>query len=579
MPTLVRRDAEKKDTVAETSTSTAPRVGHAAAWRPRVPGLVASVVRLNALLTLLVTLRPGLRQDLDAVDGLVPAGLLLASTITSAGVQLVLARGVRLRKYRAWAVLLVATALGTVGHLLTRSWGAALLNAAVCVLLLVTRRDFTARSGPASRWLAARAFLLMTGASYGAGLLLVHRTAPRAPLGKQLTETFWGLVGFTPDLPFRRPTGMGLTTTTLAALGLLILLVTLAVLLLPHRGQTVLRPDDERRLRDLLSTHGDRDSLGYFVLRRDKSVVFSPSGKAAVGYRVVGGVCLASGDPVGDPEAWPGAIRAWCEHADSYGYVPGVLGASEQAAETYRRHGFDALEIGDEAVLDLPTFQLDGRAMRPVRQAVNRVVRAGYTAQVSRQGDLSADELALVLDAADRFRDGEVERGFSMALGRLGDPADPDLVLVRGYDGAGRLVAVLGFVPWGRSGLSLDVMRRARDSENGTVEFLVTQTALALTGSPVTRLSLNFAVFRSTFDRGGRIGAGPVLRLWRQILMFASKWWQIESLYRANAKYQPAWVPRFVCFRRAADLPRIGIAGLEAEAFLVRPHLSRLLGL
>ena len=57
--------------------------------------------------------------------------------------------------------------------------------------------------------------------------------------------------------------------------------------------------------------------------------------------------------------------------------------------------------------------------------------------------------------------------------------------------------------------------------------------------------------------------------------MVASKWWQIESLYRANAKYQPTWVPRFVCFRKAADLPRIGIAGLEAEAFLVRPRLSR----
>ncbi len=138
-------------------------------------------------------------------------------------------------------------------------------------------------------------------------------------------------------------------------------------------------------------------------------------------------------------------------------------------------------------------------------------------------------------------------------------------------------MAVLGFVPWGRTGLSLDLMRRSRDSENGTVEFLVAETVEALRGGPVRRLSLNFAVFRSTFDRGGRIGAGPVLRAWRQVLMFASKWWQIESLYRANAKYQPEWVPRYVCFRGPADLPRIGIAGLEAEAFLVRPRVSRAL--
>jgi lysyl-tRNA synthetase class 2 len=561
--------------VADTRAAAPARPAPTDPWRPRVPLLVAWVVRVSALLTLLGTLRPGLGRDLDAVDALVPSGLVLASTITSAGLQLVLARGVRLRKRQAWALMLVATAVGAVGHVASRSWVDVVLNAGIFGLLLATRRDFPARSGPTTRWLAVRAFLLMAAASYGAGLLLTHRTAPDAPLRRQLTETFYGLFGFTPDLPFRRDSSSGLTSTTLAALGLLTLLVTVAVLLAPRPAEARLTVADEQRLRELLGAHGDRDSLGYFALRRDKSAVFSPSGKAAIGYRVIGGVSLASGDPIGDPEAWPGAIRAWCEHADAFGYVPGVLGAGEQAAESYSRHGFDALEIGDEAVLELCGFALEGRAMRPVRQAVNRVVRAGYTARVSRQGDLSPADLAEVVAAADRFRNGEVERGFSMALGRLGDPADPGLVLATAYDGDGHLVAVLGFVPWGTCGLSLDLMRRARDSENGTVEFLVCETAKALAGTPVQRLSLNFAVFRSTFERGGRIGAGPVLRVWRQVLMVASKWWQIESLYRANAKYQPTWVPRFVCFRKAADLPRIGIAGLEAEAFLVRPRLSR----
>lgn len=33
------------------------------------------------------------------------------------------------------------------------------------------------------------------------------------------------------------------------------------------------------------------------------------------------------------------------------------------------------------------------------------------------------------------------------------------------------------------------------------------------------------------------------------------------------------WVPRFICFRSAADLPRVSIAALRAEAFLVTPQL------
>ena len=46
---------------------------------------------------------------------------------------------------------------------------------------------------------------------------------------------------------------------------------------------------------------------------------------------------------------------------------------------------------------------------------------------------------------------------------------------------------------------------------------------------------------------------------------------QIDLLYRANAKHQPEWVARFICFRSSADLPGIGIAALRAEAFIVTP--------
>ena len=57
----------------------------------------------------------------------------------------------------------------------------------------------------------------------------------------------------------------------------------------------------------------------------------------------------------------------------------------------------------------------------------------------------------------------------------------------------------------------------------------------------IHRVSLNFAVFRSAFTEGSRIGAGPNQRLWRRVLLFASRWWQLEALYRSNAKYRLEW--------------------------------------
>jgi lysyl-tRNA synthetase class 2 len=210
-----------------------------------------------------------------------------------------------------------------------------------------------------------------------------------------------------------------------------------------------------------------------------------------------------------------------------------------------------------------------------VRQAVARARRAQYRVDVRRQRDLSPDELAEAVRRAHELREGDVERGFSMALGRLGDPSDGDVVLVRAWTPDGELTALLSLVPWGCDGLSLDLMRRSRSSENGTLELLVVTLVEHARSLGVRRVSLNFAAFRSALERGGQVGAGPVLRGWRGILLRASRWWQIESLYRANAKYQPVWQPRLVCFQRAADLPHVAVAALQAEAFVVRPSLSR----
>ena len=84
-------------------------------------------------------------------------------------------------------------------------------------------------------------------------------------------------------------------------------------------------------------------------------------------------------------------------------------------------------------------------------------------------------------------------------------------------------------------------------------------------------ISLNFAMFRSAFEQGAQLGAGPVARLWRGLLVFFSRWWQLETLYRSNMKYQPEWVPRYACYEDARLVPRVGVASVIAEGFLVLP--------
>jgi lysyl-tRNA synthetase, class II len=544
-----------------------------------VPTALAIATVGLGLLDIVSAITPERAARLHALTTILPLALAHVATAGTAvaGILLVmLGHGLRRRKRRAWRGAFALILLSAVLHVVKGLDGEEATVAFVLAgVLLALRGQFYAAGDPRTRLSAPVTFVAMLGCSLGLGLAVLRVRSGlvlgEPSLGEQLREVGWGLIGVTGPLHFRSQRAADLFFDMFLAFGGITLVVPIYLALRAPEPRGHLAPADEQRLRELLVRHGGRDSLGYFALRRDKSVLFSETGKAAISYRVVSGVMLASGDPIGDPEAWPGAIKRFVEEARRHAWVPAVMGCSEQGGEVWVREAdLRALELGDEAVVDIADFSLDGRSMRNVRQMVTRVERCGYKTRVCRVRDLTAGELASIRQQAAAWRGAEVERGFSMALGRFGDELDAECVAVLAHrDDV--LAAVLHFVPWGSDGLSLDLMRRDRAADPGLNELLIVAAIRAAPELGVDRLSLNFAVFRSALERGGRLGAGPVIRLWRELLLIASRWFQIESLYRFNAKFRPVWEPRYVCYPRAAGLPRIALAALEAEAFLVWP--------
>jgi lysyl-tRNA synthetase class 2 len=564
------------------------RPGTPAANRParrgRVPVVAAVLCLVTGVSDVVDALTPGMHARLHVLSDVVPGGAsraAAAATVVTGLLLVLLSSGLRRRKRRAFLVVAALLAVSVVLHVVKGLDVEEATAAAVELALLVRyRREFTALGDPRTRWRALRVFLGLLAADLLTGVVALRLPwvplARPAGLGSDCLHVLAGLVGAGGPVAFTAsPMGAhaaDLFADTFAALGLLTALLPMYLALRPSCPSATLDVVEEGRLRALLQADGGADSLGYFALRRDKAVVWAPSGNAAVAYRVVNGVMLASGDPVGEPGSWPDAIASFLAIAQEHAWTPAVMGCSETGGLAWTRAGLAALELGDEAVVDVADFTLEGRAMRNVRQMVNRVARQGYSCQIRRICDVPAAELAEAVDRAASWRGTGTERGFSMALGRLADRSDGDCVLVTAHRD-GQLSALLHFVPWGGDGLSLDLMRRDRSADPGLNELLIVEALKASPGLGVTRMSLNFAVFRAALERGERLGAGPVTRAWRAALVFVSRWYQIDSLYRFNAKFAPRWVPRFVCYPSASDLPRVALAGLQAESFLVWPVL------
>jgi lysyl-tRNA synthetase class 2 len=551
---------------------------HQHAW---VPASTALLTWLIGLSDIVAVFRSDLVHKLHKIDYLVPGTL---TTVTRTAdviiglMLLMLAHGLRRRKRRAWQAVAALLAFDIAIHFTnTHRMATTIIAAVLLIALLYFRDEFYAEGDHRTRWRALRVFVCLIVADVAIGLtyiLLAKGLVTNYSFGQRVQEVIYGLVGVGGPVQWMPEARGDLFAIVSGALGIFTLVVTGYLFLRPAAPRARLGLADSARIRELLAKHGDRDSLGYFALRTDKSVVWSPTGKACIGYRVVSGVMLASGDPIGDPEAWPGVIGPFLDEAARHAWVPAVMGCSELGAEVWCREGsLTALELGDEAIVSVADFSLNGRSMRNVRQMVNRVSKNGYVAEVRRVGDIPQREIDAILRAADSWRGTQTERGFSMALGRIGAVGDENCVLATATEN-GVVRAVLQLVPWGPDGLSLDLMRRDKAAQPGLNDFLIVETIKAAPDLGVKRISLNFAVFRAALERGERIGAGPVLRAWRSVLIFLSKWFQIESLYKFNAKFGPVWQPRFFVFPSTKDTPRIAMAALEAEAFLVWPRLE-----
>ncbi|MGH3564249.1 MAG: phosphatidylglycerol lysyltransferase domain-containing protein, partial [Mycobacterium sp.] len=462
-----------------------------------VPALAGWTVGITATLSLLASLSPLIRWIIKIPREFIDNYLFNfpETSVAWAFVLALLAAALSARKRIAWWLLvgnlfiaagwnlagLVNLPSGHHADVLQTVSGLVglVLHAAAIGLLLLAYREFWAK--------------VRRGALFKSAAVLVAGWAIAILLSWGLVELFPGSLQPRFRLPYvvNRVVGFALVEPNFFAgkpdvvlrsvfglLGALALMAATVMLFLSQRAENALTGQDESAIRGLLELYGQNDSLGYFATRRDKSVVFAPNGRAAITYRVEVGVCLASGDPVGDPRAWPQAIDAWLQQCKVYGWAPGVMGASSQAAKAFREAGLSALELGDEAILRPSDFRLSGPDMRAVRQAVTRARRSGLVLRIRRHGDIDADEMAQVVERADAWRDTETERGFSMALGRLGDAADADCLLVEALHRGGQVVAMLSLVPWGHSGVSLDLMRRSPQSPNGTIELLVSELAL-----------------------------------------------------------------------------------------------------
>ena len=553
----------------------------------RVRRLAAVTIFLTGLLDLLVAVVPPFRERLHLVLEYLPLGIsqtAAAATVIIGLALVMLSRGILRGQRRAWIIAVIVLGVSLALHVAhSANVVAFVLTALVLGLLLVERRWFRGTTDRGSLRAATPTILLVLGVAVAAAFVGIELsnlhagTLPAWPL--VLLAVVERLIGLsTVALPdkiddFVYP---ALLTVGVGVIATVLYLATRPVVdrRLSNHHLSAERRAAELRARDIVKRHG-RGTLDYFALRDDKQ--FFLFGDSLVAYAVYGGIALVSPDPIG-PEAE--RVQVWSafrSFADSHGWGVAVVGAGEDWLPVYAEGGMRWLYLGDEAVVDLTTFSLEGGKMKGLRQANTRMARYGYTVEFLDPATIDPARVPGLVAIMGLSRTGEEERGFSMMLGRLFDPRDTGLLLTIVSDPDGRPAAMCQFVPSPAiNGYSLDLMRRdTGEHPNGLLDYALCQTIDHLRGLGATGLSLNFAAFRSILD--GEKGDGITQRVERWGLRRLSSVLPIETLWRFNEKYLPTWLARHLVYASPEQFVPTVAAAMRAESLADIPLVGRFL--
>jgi lysyl-tRNA synthetase class 2 len=543
-----------------------------------VPKWIGRATFLVGLFDILANVFHKFRTPVHKLNNIIPVflnGSALATAIFTGLILMILARGLSRRKRRAWTLALVILGINLATELFRTNHHPVQITLSLLSILalVVFRKSFYAKSDPTTRLQPLIGFGIALGVFFVASLLLLRYRSHDEIIGSPSLKNIFlfiveGFVGVTGPIKFTSERTNDLIAFTLGSFGVFTLIMPLWLYFRRVKPIPKMSPVDMDQVRKLIKHDLDQDSLGYFATRRDKSVIWAPNQKAGIAYRVQGGVMLASGDPFGEYSLWPAAISEFLREAEEHAWTPAVMGCSDRGGEVWVEHaGMIAIDIGDEAIIAVKDFTLEGRPMANVRQMINRIKRKGYSCTTTKWSELDETTKLELRKLAHIWRYGVAERGFSMSMDRFGEDSDPDTYITIAHL-ENEIKGLLYYVPWTTNGLSLDRMQRERGTDAGVNELMIAETVEWARRNKIDYVSLNFAAFRSLFERADKISAGPITRGTRNLIRFSSNFFQVESLYRFNAKFQPGWETRYVLYPRAADLPKVGWASLRAEKFI-----------
>jgi phosphatidylglycerol lysyltransferase len=542
-------------------------------WRARFRGASREDGSLIAIFLAVITLASGILNLISVVGGASQPKLLVtvfplefshtsrALSILMGFALIVSSLNIYKRKKRAWAVVLALSVFSTIFHLIREPhYEQVLLWSALVLLLLLTRDIFTVKSGrPDLRSALVR--LLVSGAAalgYGiAGFWLLDERhfGMNFRIGDAIAATL-RFLSLSSDPRLSPHTQFGhWFLDSLYLITMTASIYACFALFRPMLYHFRTAPRERALARKIVQQYA-RTPLDLFKLWPDKSYFFSPSQRCVIAYRVADNIAIALGDPVGPEQEIGPTVCKFLEMCRGNGWAVVFYQTLPDFVPLYRRFRLKKLKIGDNAMVDLSDFSLQGKSRRELRSKVRQLEAMGIHI-CEFQPPVPDDIISQLKAVSDQWLRIPGRRERSFTLGQF----DPDYLrskpLLVVMDSAGTVLAFINLISVDSTEITGDLMRRRTDAPNGIMDYLFLKLFLYAKGKGYARVSLGMAPMTGFQEREEATAEERAIHGLFQKLDFV---FSFRGLHHYKAKFATSWEPRYLVYTNVLELPRTAFA-------------------
>ncbi|MCX7595432.1 MAG: phosphatidylglycerol lysyltransferase domain-containing protein [Fischerella sp.] len=482
-------------------------------------------------------------------------------------ILLTLATNLLRRKRVAWLLTIGLLVISIVSHLLKGlDYEESLLSGVLLVQLLLMRHVFTAQSDRPSIARAVQiliAALLFTLAYGTIGFYFLdqhysdHFNLAEAivqTLAMFFTEDNWGLEPRTRFGQFFANSIYIIAACTFT--------YALGMLLQPVFLRDSATSSQRQLAREIVQNHGC-SSLAAFALLSDKTYFFSPSGQSVIAYVPKGRGAIALGDPIGPVEERQEVIVAFEQFCQRNDWYPAFYQTLPDDIDLYKSLGFQVLKIGEEAIVDLKAFSLEGKAGKNLRTAVNRLTKLGYEVRFY-QPPIAHDLLRQLKTVSDEWLQMVKGSEKRFALGWFDEAYLRECEIVAVHSSHGEIVAFANIVSeYQLNEITNDLMRHRRSIENGTMDFLFISMFQHYKEQGYDGFNLGLSALAGV---GETQHSDRLEKVLHYLFQHLERFYNFQGLHTYKDKFHPRWEPRYLVYPSLAALPDVVVALIRADS-------------